>query len=195
MNKITGILLAGGQSSRMGREKGEILLGSQKLYTYPLRVLESLCDEILISTCKPWSLPEEHSMVCDEIKEIGPIGGIYTCLKRSSNEINIILSYDLALVNPDLFEEMLKYISRYDLVVPAMKNGHPEPLCGIYKKGNADTIQKMISDKIFGVHHLFPRLHTFVFRVNESMPFYHPNIFLNINSEEDLLHLPGDFGK
>jgi molybdopterin-guanine dinucleotide biosynthesis protein A len=106
---ITGILLAGGQSSRMGRDKGMIRIGKFLMYQYPLKVLESLCDEILISTCNPMEIEEDYEQVCDEIPGIGPIGGVVTCLEKSSNDLNIILSYDLPLVNRDLFTELLKY--------------------------------------------------------------------------------------
>jgi molybdenum cofactor guanylyltransferase len=102
-------LLAGGQSSRMGRDKGMIRIGKFLMYQYPLKVLESLCDEILISTCNPMEIKEDYEQVCDEIPGIGPIGGVVTCLKKSSNDLNIILSYDLPLVNRELFAELLKY--------------------------------------------------------------------------------------
>jgi molybdopterin-guanine dinucleotide biosynthesis protein A len=107
--KITGILLAGGQSSRMGQDKGMIRLGKFLMYQYPLRILESLCDEILISTCKPMNIKEDYEQVCDKIPGIGPIGGTVTCLEKSSNDLNIILSYDLPLINRELFVELLKY--------------------------------------------------------------------------------------
>ena len=107
--KITGILLAGGQSSRIGQEKGMIRLGKFLMYQYPLKVLELLCDEILISTCKPMKIEEDYEQVCDKIPGIGPIGGTVACLERSSNDLNIILSYDLPLVNRELFTELLKY--------------------------------------------------------------------------------------
>lgn len=113
--KITGILLAGGQSSRMfggkgmGLDKGMIRLRRWLMYQYPLKVLESLCDEILISTCKPMDIEEDHEQVCDKIPGTGPIGGVVTCLEKSSNDLNIILSYDLPLVNRELFIALLKY--------------------------------------------------------------------------------------
>ena len=106
---ITGILLAGGQSRRMGRDKGMIRIGKFLMYQYPLKVLESLCDEILISTCNPMEIEEDYEQVCDNIPGIGPIGGVATCLEKSSNDLNIILSYDLPLVNRGLFIELLKY--------------------------------------------------------------------------------------
>ena len=96
-NKITGILLAGGMSHRMGKEKGFIRIGPKYLYQYALQVLDNLCDEVLISTCKEGLFLEKYPLVCDEIPGIGPMGGINTCLKQSSNEINVVLSYDMPL--------------------------------------------------------------------------------------------------
>jgi CTP:molybdopterin cytidylyltransferase MocA len=59
-SKMTGILLAGGMNRRMGKEKGNIRIGDAYLYQYPLSVLEKLCDEVLISTCKKAVFQEQH---------------------------------------------------------------------------------------------------------------------------------------
>lgn len=93
----------------MGRDKGMIRIGKFLMYQYPLKVLESLCDEILISTCNPMKIEEDYEQVCDKIPGIGPIGGVVACLEKSSNDLNIILSYDLPLINRELFIELLKY--------------------------------------------------------------------------------------
>jgi molybdopterin-guanine dinucleotide biosynthesis protein A len=194
MQKITGILLAGGRSTRMGREKGDIRIGRYPMYKYPLSILESLCDEILISTCKQMEMEEPHEQICDEFQGIGPIGGIYTCLKRSSNELNMILSYDLPLVNEGLFRELLKSADDFDITLPALHQGRPEPLCGIYKKSVTDVFHEMIENKIFAVHKALSRVKTNTIVVEESMSFFHPEIFLNINQESDLDQLPPHLG-
>lgn len=190
--KITGILLAGGKSSRMGREKGFIMLGEKMLYQYPLRVLESLCDEILISTCKKMKIEEKHKQVCDDIPGLGPIGGISTCLKKSSSNVNIILSYDLPMVKKELLEELLRSNTRHDVVLPAMKPGQIEPLCGIYKKEVGAVMQDQISKGIYAVHKVLPLLQSKIIQITPGMPFYHPDLFRNINAETDLKNLPPD---
>ncbi len=184
--KITGILLSGGKSSRMGREKGNIRIGKKLLYQYPLGILDSLCDEILISTCDQLFIEEDHEQVCDEIPGIGPIGGIYTCLKRSSNHLNIVLSYDLPMVNPDLFRELISFADQSDVVLPAMSGGKPEPLCGVYNRSITEILGQQIGKKIYAVHKVLPLLNSKTIILDKSMPFYHPNLFLNINREEDL---------
>ena len=122
----------------MGREKGQIRIGKQLLYQFPLKILENVCDEILISTCNAFSPSMCHTLVCDEIQDIGPMGGIYSCLQRSSNDLNIVLSYDMPMINKGLLNKLIGESMDFDIVVPALRNDPPEPLCGIYRKSVAD---------------------------------------------------------
>lgn len=184
--KITGILLAGGKSSRMGREKGKLVIGGQFLYQYPLKVLESMCDEILISSCKNLDIEEKHLQICDEIPNIGPIGGLFTCLKKSSNELNIILSYDLPFVNEDLLFFLLQNLDANDAILPVFAKGKPEPLCGIYRKNIVDVMKDQIQKKAYAVHNIFPLIKSKTVLISEHLPFYHKDLFLNINDETDL---------
>jgi len=190
--KITGILLAGGKSSRMGKEKGKIIVGDQFLYQYPLRVLESMCDEILISSCKNMEIEEKHLQICDEIPNIGPIGGLYTCLKKSSNDLNIILSYDLPFINEELLHFLLESLDTADAVFPAITIGKPEPLCAIYRKNIVGVMKDQIENLAFAVHKVFPLINTKTVLITENMPFYHKDLFLNINNETDLDKLSDD---
>ena len=192
--KISGILLAGGMSKRMGREKGILKVGERYLYQYPLGILESICDEILISTCKDFTLPVNHTMVCDEVTGLGPIGGIYTCIKRSSNDLNIILSYDLPLVNEGLLNHLIQESNAYDIVLPALQKERPEPLCGIYRKSVIGVLEDLIEENRYAVRYALPLVKSKTILVNDQMPFYLPDIFLNINNKSDLESLPAGFG-
>ena len=192
--KMTGILLAGGKSKRMGREKGTLKIGHTLLYQYPLRILENLCDEILISTCREPLLTASHRMVCDEVEGIGPLGGIYSCLKQSSSELNLVLSYDMPLVNEALFRLLLSRKEGYELVLPAMKGNPPEPLCGVYNRGVAGAIAQMIEEHDFQVNHLLKKCRSRIVPVSEDLECWHPDLFLNINSEKDLSHIPPGLG-
>ena len=191
-SKITGILLAGGMSRRMGREKGMLKIGGRFLYQYPLRILEALCDEILISTCTNLSTPLAYPTVCDEVTGIGPIGGIYTCLNRSSNDYNIVLSYDMPLVNEGLLEHLIHESQSHDIVIPALQENKPEPLCGIYRRRVTGVFRELIGKKMYAVHRVLPLVNSKIILINDRMPFYHPDIFLNINQESDLKRLPAD---
>lgn len=191
---ITGILLAGGMSKRMGEDKGLVKVGHRYLYQYPLKVLEALCDEILISTCKDFTIPEAYPTVCDEVDGVGPIGGIYTCLKRSSNDLAMVISYDLPLVNTGLMTYLIRESEAYDIVLPALQANRPEPLCGIYRKNVISFLGDMIVKKSYAVHGALPLVRNRIILMEETMPFFRPDIFLNINEESDLDRLPPGFG-
>jgi len=192
--KITGILLAGGLSKRMGREKGVMKIGNRKLFEYPLRILEILCDEILISTCKDSSPAMSYPAICDEKRGIGPMGGIHACLKRSSSELNIVLSYDMPLVNEGLLRFLIQESPGYEMVVPALQKERPEPLCGIYRKSVVEIFSELIEEKSYAVHRAISQTRSRVVIIEPAMPFYRDNLFLNINRVEDLEELPVGFG-
>ena len=192
--KITGILLAGGMSRRMGREKGVLKIGKRYLFQYPLKVLETICDEILISTCNDSSLPVRYTTVCDEVRGIGPLGGIYTCLKRSSNDLNIVLSYDLPLVNEGLLRYLIRERGSFDIVLPSLQENRMEPLCGIYQKRVAAKLKDLIDTKEYAVYRALQLTKSRTLLINDQMPFWHPDLFLNINHVDDLKRLPSGFG-
>jgi len=190
--KITGILLAGGLSKRMGREKGNLKFGDRYLYQYPLEILESICDEVLISTCNNSSLPFRHPIVCDEVQGIGPMGGILTCLKHSSNDVNIVLSYDMPLVSEELLRFLLGEMGTFDVILPALRENRIEPLCGIYRKSMIPVFEGLIEKESYAVYEALPLVRSRTILMEEQMPFYRPDIFLNINKESDLETLPRD---
>ncbi len=187
-------MLAGGMSSRMGREKGSMKIGKRMMYEYPLAILESVCDEILISSCQPLPGQSAHPTVCDQVREIGPIGGIHTCLEHSSTDLNIVLSYDMPMVNEGLLHYLIEQRQDWDMLVPAMHTKHPEPLCALYRKSMTGIFGKMIEEKRYAVHQLIPMVSSLVLNIKPEMEFYHPDLFLNINRKEDLKRLPENFG-
>ena len=192
-HKITGILLAGGMSSRMGREKGSLMIGGNMMYLYPLKALEALCDEILISSSNPLLENLPYTIVADKISGIGPMAGIHACLEHSSNDLNLVLSYDLPLVNESLLKYLVDKSDEWEMIVPAMQAGKPEPLCALYRKSMSSVFGSMIEKKRYAVHQAIPLVRSLVLDIQPDMPFYTPDLFLNINSEEDLKSLPENF--
>lgn len=192
--RITGILLAGGMSSRMGREKGSMRIGQHMMYEYPLKVLESVCDEILISSCRPLPGQNTHPTVCDQIKGIGPMGGVHTCLEHSSTDLNIVLSYDMPMVNEGLLRYLIARSKGWDMVVPSIRPNQVEPLCALYRKSISGVLEELIKEKRYAVRQVIPKVASLILNIQAEMTFYHPDLFLNINSMEDLGSMPGNLG-
>jgi molybdenum cofactor guanylyltransferase len=178
----------------MGTEKGHLRIGDRLLYQLPLAVLENSCDEILVGTCRDSIIPVHHRVVCDEVKGIGPLGGIYSCLKGAANELSLVISYDMPLVNDALVTLLLHEAEGYDLVLPAMEGRKPEPLCGLYRKSVIPLIKEMIRENDYAVHHLLMKCNSRIINISEKMECWHPDLFLNINSREDLVRLMAGSG-
>jgi len=185
-NSLTGILLAGGNSSRMGREKGGIEVRGRTLFRTALGTLEKSCDKVMISTCSKLPGLERYRQVCDEIRGIGPMGGLYSCLRQSDSELNLVFSNDMPMVTPDLLKALVKEADGADLVIPSLGDRPPEPLCALYRKGVAERLHELIVGGTYAVHELFPLVRTKFLRIGPEMPFYHPDLFLNVNRPADL---------
>jgi molybdopterin-guanine dinucleotide biosynthesis protein A len=119
------------------------------------------------------------------------MGGIYSCLNRSSNELNVVISYDLPLIPMELILYLLAQIEGYEIVVPYLDEGRPEPLCAIYRKNSCQVFKNLIDRKEYAVHKAFSRTRTNLVKIGPFLSFYRPDIFININREEDLGKVPG----
>ena len=170
----------------MGVEKGSLSVKGKSLYSFPLGVLESLCDEILVSICSKKAAISPHRQVCDLRDGLGPMGGLFSCLKQSSNEINLVLSYDMPMVNEGLFRYLIKHLGDHDMVLPAMHPDRPEPLCGIYRKGMHKVFGELIENGRYAVHMAMHHADASVLPISKDLPFYHPRLFMNINDPADM---------
>ena len=90
--KITGIILAGGLSSRMGRDKALIQLDKHKMIKKVITLIRPFCNELLISANKNIYHEFGYEVIKDKHKRIGPLGGIISCLNKSNTELNLIIN-------------------------------------------------------------------------------------------------------
>ena len=88
-NNITGIILAGGKSSRMGSDKGFLKLNDKRFVLYSIEALKPLVSEILIVSDNENYDTFGYKRIEDIIKNSGPVAGIYSGLKASKTEYNL----------------------------------------------------------------------------------------------------------
>ncbi len=187
-SEVTGIILAGGKSSRMGRDKGLCEFNGKALVEYAIETLRPLCGNLIISANY---YPEKYSrynipVLADEIKNIGPMGGIYTCLKVSKTEHNLILSCDTPFVGTLLLKHLLKNVGKEQIITPAHHKFLVEPLSAYYATNVLNEIEKSIDDGDYKLINLFKKVKFKSVPVDGFFSFYNENSFLNINRPEDL---------
>jgi len=186
---ITGIVLAGGRSRRMGTDKSLMKLNGKSMIEYSIDALKPLCHNVVISSnnfiydftgCEVWP---------DELPDQAPIVGIYSCLKRSTTAINIILSCDIPLMNTAMLEYLLKNFESHDITVPVHGNGLIEPLCGIYKQSSMEVLKEFIDQGNFSLKDCIRAASHRLISIDPQLPFFSENMFLNINTIEDFNRL------
>jgi len=183
---VTGIILAGGKSLRMGTDKGLQELCGKPLISYAIQVLSGLCSNMIISSSSDGYKSFGYQVVADEFPGIGPMGGIYSALRQSNTERNLILSCDLPFVSEELLSFILENAIGCQVAVPWQGNQHYEPLCGFYRLSVLEKMESFIQRGNYKLPDLFEEISINRLIINNESDFYHGNLFLNVNSKHDL---------
>ncbi len=184
---ITGIILSGGKSLRMGENKSFLKIQNETIIERIVRLMRTIFDEVMIVTNSPDEYKFFGLPVFEDIyKNKGPLGGIHSGLTHSKTEKNFVISCDVPLMT----KEMIEYIVEYKSDKPikfCYAAGYHQPLAGVYSKSLVGEIEKIISGgevphKSF--HHFLKMVHAETINP-ESLPFYNHEIFFNVNNPKD----------
>ncbi|MBM7854113.1 molybdopterin-guanine dinucleotide biosynthesis protein A [Desulfohalotomaculum tongense] len=182
-NKDIGIIiLAGGKSRRMGRDKAFLKLGKQTLIEIIVNKAKAFCfSEIILVTneIKKYSLLLNVKIVKDFYPDLGPLAGIHAGLIHSKCRINFVVSCDMPFISLKIVNELLEKQSHYKVVVPK-ENDKYQPLAALYTKDCAPYIKYLLEKKESKVIKLYDLVKTCYLDVN-----YVNNNFLNINTPKD----------
>jgi molybdopterin-guanine dinucleotide biosynthesis protein A len=182
--KITGIILCGGKSRRMGNNKAFLKLNGKYIVSHVFEVLSALCKEIIISTNTKELAFLKGDLVADEFQNIGPIAGIYSALKHSKTEKNIILSCDTPFINTDILEYLLKNSENFDVVLPVFED-FLQPLTGIFNKTIIPIIENEITKGNYIPPRIFEKTNLNKLKIDKNIKGWHKHLFFNVNSPED----------
>ncbi len=182
-----GFVLAGGKSSRMGRDKALLEVGGVSLVGRAVRLLQGVTGKPVIISSSPRHGLAGVSVVADDFPGWGPLGGIATALRISETDWSLVIACDLPYLTKAwldfLIERALK--SGVDAVVPMNQKG-PEPLCAAYHKNAQQRILSAVEGGVHKVTESFDRLSVEYLEPNEWKAFASEGLlFKNINSPAD----------
>lgn len=107
--KLTGIILAGGKSSRMGTDKGLVLINGKPMIQYIIETLKkSSIEQIIIISNNPDYRQFNLPVYPDIIKDKGPLSGIYTGLHYSSTAKNLVVSCDVPFIKKEFISLLVE---------------------------------------------------------------------------------------
>ncbi|WKZ70311.1 MAG: molybdenum cofactor guanylyltransferase [Melioribacteraceae bacterium] len=144
-NKINGIILSGGKSSRMGEDKALLKVGTRTIIEIMIDKLKPFCNEIIISADETEKYSQfGYKVVPDKFKNGGPLAGIYSSLIESNTEKNFIISCDLPLVSSEVIEKLINCNSTKEIILP-VTNGKYHQLCGVYSKSVLEKSESILN--------------------------------------------------
>lgn len=189
-NDLSGIILCGGNSSRMQTNKALLKLGDKTVIEIIAAKLKSIFNEVLISAndSKEYDFLK-LPVVNDVFISKGPLAGIHSALKYSSTEKNFIISCDMPLISSELINFIANYDSDKKIILPETE-GRIQQLCGVYSKSLLPIIEEIISESEkdenikSSIYELIRRVPTDIVNI-ESLTLYDKNLFLNMNTQED----------
>jgi molybdopterin-guanine dinucleotide biosynthesis protein A len=127
----SAVLLAGGKSSRMGRDKTSLEIAGQPLWRRQIETLQALSPEQLMISGPPREAWREFEIVADVIAGAGPLAGVATALRKCSSSHLVVLAVDLPAMSADFLRSLLARCSDDQGVVPRSSRGF-EPLAAVY---------------------------------------------------------------
>jgi molybdopterin-guanine dinucleotide biosynthesis protein A len=149
MGMLTGVILAGGASRRMGGDnKSLLMLGGETLIERQVRIMRAVCSEIIIVTNTPRSylskVDESVRIITDYILSKGPLSGMHAGLTLAQNREAWIVGCDMPILSPEAAELLLRRkMDGYEAVFPSIE-GKLYPLYGVYDRDCAQHIWSIL---------------------------------------------------
>jgi len=126
----TAIVMAGGDSRRMGTDKASLLFDGQTLLQSVIATMQQLFPQVIVSVRQPRAgidLPQ----ICDEQPDGGPLAGLVASLGNITTPWAFMVACDMPFVVPEVVELLARYRLQHQAVVPVV-HGHPQPLAAFY---------------------------------------------------------------
>ena len=182
--KLYGLVLSGGRSTRMGKDKGLINYHGIPQRDYIYNLLNEVCDETYMSIRKDQvdEIPKNVKVIVDENVYKGPYNGILTAHRQFPDVAWLVLACDLPLIDAASLRELIASRNSTKLATTFVlkENPLPEPLCAIWE---AEGL-KLSVDYMNSQQGNCPRK----FLINNEVELVFPKdekVLLNANSENE----------
>jgi len=182
VDDATAVILCGGDSRRMGRDKANLLLHDRTLLDHALHLVCPLFPRVLLAVRRPragWSLPQVYDVpTC-----AGPMAGVAAALAQARTPWVFVLACDMPFVSGGLIRCLAELRAERDAVVPVWQR-MPQPLVGFYHRRALSRLRQQMRTGLFGMIRLLESLN--VDYVCESLWGGHPYMLKDLDTPEDL---------
>jgi molybdopterin-guanine dinucleotide biosynthesis protein A len=185
-NNVTGYILAGGQSSRMGIDKRWIKIGHETIIERIYNLIENVLGEppVVVSNNPDKRIPSTWEIIPDKIAGKGPLGGLVALLENCGSEWALVLAVDLPYLISQEIDLLLTSTRDGYEVITLSNSGDPEPLVALYNKSTLDFWTQRLVNNELSLHRGIKKL--------KWKPVLIPigsQALTNLNTQEDLAKL------
>ncbi|MEK7713855.1 MAG: molybdenum cofactor guanylyltransferase [candidate division NC10 bacterium] len=186
--RVTGVIQAGGRSTRMGgRPKALLELGGRRIIERVVDAVTPAVSDLLIVT----NTPELYAflglpMVADVYPDGGSLGGIYSGLKAAAGDTAFTVACDMPFLHPDVVRLVVERAESGDVVIPRV-GGQLETLHAAYAKRCLPHIEERLVAGRLKIVEFFPRVRVVEIPEAEIARFRDPAVvFMNVNTPDEL---------
>jgi molybdopterin-guanine dinucleotide biosynthesis protein A len=186
---MTGIIMAGGKSRRLGQDKRFLMLGSRSCLQRVLDAYKGLFEDVLIvADAKEPFAGMGVRVVEDLIPGMATLGGLYTGLQVAQTPRVFAAAVDMPCLSPATIRIVLEHADEGDIVIPELA-GQLQPMHAVYSKACLPYIKRLLDQSCFKVQELCNVPELTIRRIPQSaFQTEDPELrsFFNINTPEDL---------
>ncbi|GEN33991.1 molybdenum cofactor guanylyltransferase [Aneurinibacillus danicus] len=185
---MEGVILAGGQSSRMGTPKELLTIEGRPLIERTWRLLDRVTERCIILSNHPERLdmiPDKVPIYPDDIPGQGPLGGIATAMRVAGADVLIVVACDMPALTEEVLIRLCSHApmleTEYDIIYPVWR-GRAHPLCALYHRRLSRMAAALLSD---GRRRMFNLIDGARAKAWDATPYFAPDPFCNMNTIQE----------
>jgi molybdopterin-guanine dinucleotide biosynthesis protein A len=185
---LSAFILAGGKSTRMGRDKAFVEFEGSTLLARTLGLARSVTSDVWVVGSRE-KFAAFGPVVEDVFSGCGPLAGIHAALQSSRRELNLMLAVDTPFISSECLQYLVSKARTFPeahVVVPRA-DGRPQPLCAIYRREFLPVVEKALQSGRNKIGALFDTVKTVVIDEEElEAAGFSPSTFRNLNTQDEL---------
>ncbi|MGA8311606.1 MAG: molybdenum cofactor guanylyltransferase [Terriglobales bacterium] len=186
VDPVTAFVLAGGKSSRMGRDKAFLQLEGRTLLSLALEAASAVAASVWI-VGNAAKFAAFAPVVEDMYAERGPLAGIHAALAATATDLNLIMAVDLPFIHSDFLQYLISQARESPAIVIVPKaDGGLQPLCAVYRRHFAEVAERALRAGKNKIDSLFAEVNARIIEPEElEQNGFQQEMFRNLNTEQD----------
>lgn len=183
---ITGIILVGGKSRRMGKDKALLTVQGKTLFERALEPFQECFAQVMLIGDRPERFAGCNLPILPDLYPGSSLGGLYTGLYHAGTESIFVTSCDLPFPNCAILQYLCSLREDADAIIPESPHG-AEPLFACYRKSCLEAMKNQLEQQRFSISAVCSQLNTISVPYQELEQFDpEGTAFLNLNTPQDI---------